>query len=222
MTAIEILKDSGILIAAYLFGAIPFCYVISKIISGKKLTEIGDKNPGGWNMIFNISKIWGVLGLILDLGKGYIVYFLVYNFSNHGNTLFFGATHNQILAMLSGVAVVSGHNYSPYLKFSGGKGIAAFLGFLFAVHPLTLIFLGIGMLLGLFIAKNMIWSVGLGIVVPSIFLLIYENSIIYLIMAVLLFAVMIPKQINKSIPLSTNFKFRKEKTLGDLFKPKIR
>ncbi len=222
MTAIETLKDLGILIAAYLIGAIPFCYVISKVISGKKLTEIGDKNPGGWNMVFNISRIWGILGIILDVGKGYMVYFFAYNFSNQGNTIFFGATHNQIIAMLSGVAVVLGHNYSPYLKFKGGKGIAAFFGFLLAIHPLTLFPIAIGMLLGLFIAKNMIWSIGLGIIFPSIFLIIYEDSIIYLLMALLLIAVMVPKQINRSIPLSLNFKFRKEKTLGDLFKPKVR
>src|SRR5450756_1677176 len=53
MAAILILKDLGILIGAFLIGAIPFCYILSKIVSGKNLTEIGDKNPGGWNLAFN-------------------------------------------------------------------------------------------------------------------------------------------------------------------------
>lgn len=222
MIAIETFKDSGILVAAYLIGAINFCYMLSKIISGKKLTEIGDKNPGGWNMVFNISKIWGAVGIILDVGKSYIVYILAYSLSSQLNIIFIGTTHSQFIAMLSGVAAVLGHNYSPYLRFKGGKGIAALFGFLTAIHPLTIPVIAIGMLIGLLFAKNMIWAVGLGIIFPSIFLMIYKNSIMYLLMAVLLIVVMIPKQINRSIPLSANFKFRKEKTLGDLFKPKIR
>ena len=80
MAIILILKDLEFLAAAYLIGAIPFCYIISKIISGKNLTEIGDKNPGGWNLAFNVSKIWGVLGIILDVAKGWAVYFLILNF----------------------------------------------------------------------------------------------------------------------------------------------
>ncbi|MHB8280865.1 MAG: glycerol-3-phosphate acyltransferase, partial [Candidatus Humimicrobiaceae bacterium] len=126
MAAILILKDLGILIGAFLIGAIPFCYILSKIVSGKNLTEIGDKNPGGWNLVFNVSKIWGIIGIILDVGKGYLVYFLVYNFSSQAYITFFGSSHNQLLAMLSGVAAIAGHNYSPYLKFGGGKGVATF------------------------------------------------------------------------------------------------
>jgi len=222
MAAILILKDLGILIGAFLIGAIPFCYILSKIVSGKNLTEIGDKNPGGWNLAFNVSKIWGIIGIILDVGKGYLVYFLVYNFSSQAYITFFGSSHNQLLAMLSGVAAIAGHNYSPYLKFGGGKGVATFLGFLFAVHPLTLLFIGAGMLLGLIWAKNMIWSVAMGIIFSSVFLYFFKDSTIYLLMMPLLPLVMIPKQINKSLKLSINFKFRKEKTLKDLFTPKIR
>ena len=41
-------------------------------------------------------------------------------------------------------------------------------------------------------------------------------------MILLLLAIMLPKQVNRNINLGLNFKFRKEATLGDLFKPKIR
>ncbi|MCL5073155.1 MAG: glycerol-3-phosphate acyltransferase, partial [Actinobacteria bacterium] len=60
----------GIIIACYLIGAIPFCYIIGQLAGGKKLTEIGDKNPGGWNLIFNVSKFWGIIGTMLDVAKG--------------------------------------------------------------------------------------------------------------------------------------------------------
>jgi len=222
MTVILILKDLGFIAAAYLIGAIPFCYIISKIVSGKNLTEIGDKNPGGWNLAFNVSKIWGILGIILDVSKGWVIYFFILNFLNLENFSFLNASHNQLLAMLAGVAAVTGHNYAPYLKFKGGKGIATFIGFLFAVHPLTLPIVAASILTGLFWAKNMIWAITMGIILSGIFLYFFKESAIYLIMILLLILVMVPKQINRSLKLSTNFKFRKEKTLADLFTPKIR
>lgn len=222
MTSILILMDFGILAAAYLIGSIPFCHIISKMVSGKNLTEIGDKNPGGWNLIFNVSKIWGVLGIILDVGKGWAVYFIVYNLINLESFTLMNASHNQILAMLSGIFAVTGHNYSPFLKFKGGKGIATFIGFLISVHPLTLLIIAASILTGLIWAKNMIWAISMGIIISGIFLYFFKDSPIYLIMALLLVLVMIPKQINKSLNLSANFKFRKEKTLADLFTPKIR
>jgi len=222
MTIVSILKDLGFIAAAYLIGAIPFCYIISKIVSGKNLTEIGDKNPGGWNLAFNVSKIWGILGIILDVSKGWVIYFFILNFLNLENFSFLNASHNQLLAMLAGVAAVTGHNYAPYLKFKGGKGIATFIGFLFAVHPLTLPIVAASILTGLFWAKNMIWAITMGIILSGIFLYFFKESAIYLIMILLLILVMVPKQINRSLKLSTNFKFRKEKTLADLFTPKIR
>ena len=208
--------------AAYLIGAIPFCCIISKIVSGKNLTEIGDKNPGGWNLAFNVSKIWGILGIVLDVAKGWAVYFFILNFLSLKDFTFLNASHNQLLAMLAGISAVAGHNYAPYLKFKGGKGIATFFGFLLALHPLTVPVAAAGILSGLFWAKNMIWAVILGIVFSGVFLYFFKESAIYLIMILLLVLVMIPRQINRSLKLSVNFKFRKEKTLGDLFTPKIR
>jgi glycerol-3-phosphate acyltransferase PlsY len=222
VTSILVLKDLGFIAGAYLIGAILFCYIISKIVSGKNLTEIGDKNPGGWNLAFNVSKIWGVLGIILDVGKGWVIYFFILNFLNLVNFTFLNASHNQLIAMLSGVAAVAGHNYSPYLKFKGGKGIATFIGFLIAVNPFTLLFIAAGILTGLFWAKNMIWAITMGIIVSGIFLYFLKGSAIYLIMILPLIVVMIPKQISRSQKFSASFKFRKEKTLSDLFTPKIR
>ena len=222
MTVILILKDLGFLAAAFLIGAIPFCQIIAKAAAGKNLTEIGDKNPGGWNLVFNVSKIWGILGIILDVAKGWVIYFFVLNFLSLQDFTFLNASHNQLLALLAGAAAVAGHNYSPYLKFKGGKGIATFLGFLLSVSPLTIPVVAAGILAGLFWAKNMIWSITAGIIFSGVFLFFFKESGIYLIMIPILIMIMVPRQINRSVKLSVNFKFRKEKTLGDLFTPKIR
>ncbi len=207
----EFFRNIGLIIICYLVGAIPFCNIIAKIHSNKDLRKIGDRNPGGWNLVFNVSKYWGVLGIILDLAKGYLSYFLVLRI-----------TGIEVVAILAGCAAVAGHNYSPYLKLTGGKGVATTLGFLLAVHPLTIIAFGIGIVSALFSIRNMIWGVVSGIIASSIFLWLLKDSSVYLIMGLVLLIIIIPKYINHSIKLSQNFKFRKEKTVKDLFAPRIR
>lgn len=207
----EFFRNIGLIVICYLIGAIPFCNIIAKIHSNKDLRKIGDRNPGGWNLVFNISKYWGIVGIILDVLKGYMSYFLVLRIAGV-----------EIIAVLAGCAAVAGHNYSPYLKLSGGKGIATTLGFLVAMHPLTLIAFAIGILSALFSIRNMIWAVVSGIIASSIFLWLFKYSPIYLIMGLILLVIIIPKYINHSIKISQNFKFRKEKTVKDLFAPRIR
>jgi len=211
MGSLELFRNIGLIMVCYFIGAIPFCNIIAKIHSNKDLRKIGDRNPGGWNLVFNVSKFWGSLGIILDILKGFLSYFLVWKI-----------TGIEIVAILAGCAAVAGHNYSTYLKFSGGKGIASTLGFLLAIHPLTIIAFGIGMLSALFSIRNMIWGVISGIAASSIFLWLFKNSPVYLILGVLLIIIIIPKYINHLIAIPHNFKFRKEKSLKDLFTPTIR
>ena len=211
MSNLELYRNIGLIVICYFIGAIPFCNIIAKIHSNKDLRKIGDRNPGGWNLVFNVSKIWGVTGIILDVLKGTLSYFLVLRI-----------TGMDIVALLAGCAAVAGHNYSPYLKFSGGKGVAATLGFLCAVHPLAVVAYGIGIVPALFLIRNMIWGIISAITAASIFLWLFKGSYLYLIMGELLIIISVPKYINRSINLSQNFKFRKEKSAKDLFTPKIR
>ena len=207
----EFFRNIVLIAICYFIGAIPFCNIIAKIHSNKDLRKIGDRNPGGWNLVFNVSKYWGAVGIILDILKGFLSYFLV-----------FRITGIEIIAVLAGCAAVAGHNYSPYLKLSGGKGIAATLGFFLAIHPLTIIAFAIGIISALFSIRNMIWAVISAIVASSIFLWLFKDSPVYLIIGIFLLVIIIPKYINHSIKISDNFKFRKEKTLKDLFAPRIR
>jgi len=211
MSNLELYRNIGLIVICYFIGAIPFCNIIAKIHSNKDLRKIGDRNPGGWNLVFNVSKIWGVTGIILDVLKGTLSYFLVLRI-----------TGMDMVALLAGCAAVAGHNYSPYLKFSGGKGVAATLGFLCAVHPLAVVAYGIGIVPVLFLIRNMIWGIISAVTAASIFLWLFKGSYLYLIMGELLIIISVPKYINRSINLSQNFKFRKEKSAKDLFTPKIR
>jgi len=211
MLDLEFYRNIGLIVICYFIGAIPFCNIIAKIHSDKDLRKIGDRNPGGWNLVFNVSKYWGSLGIILDVLKGFLSYFLVLRI-----------TGVEFVAILAGCAAVAGHNYSPYLKFSGGRGLATTMGFLLAINPFTIIAFAIGILSALFLIRNMIWGVVSAIVASGIFLWLFKGLPVYLIMMTLLLIIIIPKYINRTIRISHNFKFRKEKTVKDLFTPKIR
>ncbi|MGM0366370.1 MAG: glycerol-3-phosphate acyltransferase [Actinomycetota bacterium] len=205
-----LIRNILLVILSYLAGSLPFCYLIARL-KKKDLTKLGDKNPGGWNLAFNVSKPWGLMGALLDVAKGFLPYFIILRY-----------TGSEFTALIAGCAVIAGHNYSPFLKFSGGKGIASLLGLLLAIHPFSVIVFGTGIVLGLVLTKNMIWGVVSGMAAFTLFFTLYFNSGNYIIFGILLFLIIIPKYVNHSIPLTRNFKFRKEKALKDLFTPKVR
>ncbi len=205
-----LLRNTSFIILSYLIGSIPFCYIIAKL-KNKDLTMLGDKNPGGWNLAFSVSKFWGFWGALFDIAKGFLPYFLIIRY-----------TGSDFFALLAGCAAIAGHNYSPFLKFKGGKGIATLLGLLLAIHPFSVIVFGAGIVLALVLIKNMIWGVVSGITLSLIFFVYYYNSMIFVIFWLLLLLIILPKYLNYSNSFGVNFKFRKEKRLKDLFTPKSR
>jgi len=222
MGPVEILKDILFIVCGFIIGSIPFCYILGRFVGKKRLTEIGDKNPGGWNLVFNVSKFWGFIGILLDMAKGYLTYYLVLRFAYGSSEIILGTNHNMLIAVLAGCAAVAGHNYSPFLNWNGGKGLAAWGGFMTAGSWYAFFVGALGLLAGLFVALNMIWAVTLGIISTGIFLWLYTGAYVFLLSTIILLIIMIPRQINHELSLGKNFQFRKESSLGDLFKPKIR
>ena len=206
MESLEIYKNIGIVIFCYFLGAIPFCYIIAKICGRKDLTKIGDKSSGAANVICNVSKFWGIVGGLLDFAKGYVSYFVVLKI-----------TDLEFIAILAGCAAVAGHIYSPYLKFSGGKGFGTTFGVFTAIYPFTLIVYGVGLVSALLLIRNRLWGFIFGLVGSGIFLWILKGSLLYLVLVILLIIIIIPKDINRSESILANFKFRKEKKLKNLF-----
>lgn len=106
------------LIVAYLVGGIPFGLLIVKLKSGADVRESGSGNIGATNVLRTSGRGAGVLTLLLDAAKGLFAVWLA-------DTL----THSDVLWMsFAALAVLLGHCFSPYLKFTGGKAVASFLG----------------------------------------------------------------------------------------------
>ena len=104
---------------AYLLGSVPFGLVLTKLFLNKDLRNVGSGNIGATNVLRAGKKSLGLLTLVLDGLKGYITVAATY---------YYFTDYIYLAALLSFL----GHIFPVWLKFKGGKGIAVFLGILFA------------------------------------------------------------------------------------------
>jgi len=150
------------LIFSYLLGSFPSGYLISRI-SGKNVLKIGWRKTSGSNVFKNVGKRQGVLTGILDVTKGYLA---IYGAQRLG--------FSSEIQIFSGVAAVTGHNWSLFLKFAGGRGIGTFIGAFLALSPQLLVFSLIP-----FLILTIIWTASIGtllFLITAIFLSIYFNQ----------------------------------------------
>ena len=108
-------------IVSYLIGSIPTAYIFGKFYKGIDIRQHGSGNVGATNVFRVLGKEAGTIVLVLDILKGLIAVTLVADL--------FGITE-IIQRVILAVCVVSGHNWTIFLKFKGGKGIATSLGVL--------------------------------------------------------------------------------------------
>ncbi len=116
--------DSNLIIAiigGYLLGSIPFGLVLTRMAGLGDIREIGSGNIGATNVLRTGRKDIALLTLLLDSGKGAIAVILA--------SLFLSPS----LGAAAGAAAFIGHCFPSYLKFKGGKGVATFVGTLFAI-----------------------------------------------------------------------------------------
>ena len=110
----------GILVS-YLIGSIPTAYIFGRWLKGIDIRQHGSGNVGATNAFRVLGKAWGAVILILDILKGVVAVTLV------GDILQMTSLGNRLVLAL---AVVCGHNWTVFLQFKGGKGIATSLGVL--------------------------------------------------------------------------------------------
>jgi len=112
------------LLISYLLGSIPFSQLVAYLAKGVDLCKVGTRNVGGNNLIQNAGPGWGVLGGGLDVLKGAAAMWIAQGL---------GIPYPVWFA--AGVAVVAGHNWSIFLGFRGGKGLATGAGAIAFVAP---------------------------------------------------------------------------------------
>ena len=124
-----------LVIGSYLIGSIPTGFVVARL-RGVDIRKAGSGNIGATNVFRIVGKPAGVFVLLADASKGYIACTLLVR----ACAAWFGQPHPaqalESASLLSGVAAILGHNYTCWLRFRGGKGIATSAGVLLAVTPI--------------------------------------------------------------------------------------
>lgn len=136
---------------AFLLGSIPFGLIIAKL-KGINIRDHGSGNIGATNVLRVIGKKYGITCLLLDALKGFIPVMLAVNLvqitGKSTGLLHVGGLDSfalilpasdqfkgQLVHVITALAAVLGHNYSPWVGFRGGKGIATSAGVLLALMP---------------------------------------------------------------------------------------
>ncbi|QTN34027.1 glycerol-3-phosphate 1-O-acyltransferase PlsY [Akkermansiaceae bacterium] len=141
---------------AFLCGSIPFGLIIARA-SGIDIRKHGSGNIGATNVFRIVGKKHGLTCLLLDALKGFAPVVIAINlvrFSGHVPQIHIGLLDAfslelpageqlkaQLIHVVTALAAVLGHNYSPWIGFRGGKGIATSAGVLIALMPMAVLIL---------------------------------------------------------------------------------
>ena len=109
---------------AYLLGSISFSMLFSKYLKHDDVRAHGSGNPGTTNMLRTYGWKYGLATLVCDVLKGALAALIGYWLAGEDGMY------------LAAVMVVVGHNFSCFLRFRGGKGIAAAIGAYLVMQPI--------------------------------------------------------------------------------------
>jgi glycerol-3-phosphate acyltransferase PlsY len=133
----------SVVIIGYLVGSIPFGLLVGKLLARVDIREYGSGKIGTTNVLRTVGKKAAALVLLLDLLKGALAVIFAGLIVGRNylviNDFGLGLLVAQCLAAL---AAMAGHNWSVFLKFKGGRGVATFFGGLAALCPVAALFGG--------------------------------------------------------------------------------
>jgi acyl phosphate:glycerol-3-phosphate acyltransferase len=149
---VPVLAYIVVAVAAYLLGSIPTGFLVAKA-KGIDIQKVGSGNIGATNAMRVLGKPAGIFVMIVDALKGGVAVWLgacicVY-FSPHAKVELdlradpsgdpWHAYPIEFFQIIAGIFAVLGHNYTCWLKFKGGKGIATTAGVYLALAPIALV-----------------------------------------------------------------------------------
>jgi glycerol-3-phosphate acyltransferase PlsY len=122
-------------LGAYLLGSIPFGFLVAKA-RGIDIRHVGSGNIGATNAMRVLGKPAGIFVLVMDALKGFAAVWLC---SMILSRIDVSGSLRQTDPIVAGIGAVLGHNYTCWLKFKGGKGIATTAGVYLALAPWALL-----------------------------------------------------------------------------------
>ncbi len=119
------------LISAYLIGSIPTAYILGRLIKGIDIRRFGSGNIGATNTFRVMGKAPGLVVLAIDILKGFICVSYIADLFLYISP----AARPELYKVLVGLATITGHNWTVFLKFKGGKGVATSAGVVIGLIP---------------------------------------------------------------------------------------
>jgi acyl phosphate:glycerol-3-phosphate acyltransferase len=151
-------------ITAYLLGSIPTGFLVAKA-RGVDIRTAGSGNIGAANTFRAVGKTAGIIVLLIDALKGYVAVKICDLILKYFGVPESGMENYRILA---GVFAVLGHNYTCWLHFKGGKGIATSAGVYLALAPLAVLYALVAFIVGFGLTRyTSVGSILAAIVLPT-------------------------------------------------------
>ena len=123
----------------FLLGSVPFGFLVARLRK-VDIRQFGSGNVGATNVFRILGPGPGLLVFLLDFLKGAFAIYLA---------MYLGL--NPLWIIMTGLAAILGHSFSPFLKFKGGRGVATGLGVLLGIAPDIFVFI-------LIISAIIIWA----------------------------------------------------------------
>jgi acyl phosphate:glycerol-3-phosphate acyltransferase len=162
---------------SYLMGSIPFGFILTKIFLKKDIREIGSGNIGATNALRTGNKVIGYTTLFFDIAKAVIpILYIKFFFSE--------------FIYITSLCAFLGHVFPIWLKFKGGKGVATYIGILFAIDIyLGMLFISVWLITFTISKFSSLSSLIASSVIPInlLFLTQFNQVIFFTIMFVLIF-----------------------------------
>lgn len=190
-----------VIIICYLLGSIPFGYIVGRLFKKIDIREYGSGNIGATNAFRILGPSLASLVLIGDISKGIFSIYLV-RFLN---------IDNLSILVIAGIAVICGHDWSVFLKFKGGKGVATTFGVIFSFNSVISILAVTVWGMVLIFTKYASLSSILSLTSVSIFMILFKQPYEYIIfsLVILILAIFKHKDNIKRLKLG------KERKIGE-------
>jgi len=198
------MKIALVIISCYLLGSIPFGYIVGKLFKKIDIREFGSGNIGATNALRILGPPLASFVVIGDIGKGILSIYLVKYFN----------IDSSLILTIAGLAVICGHDWSVFLGFKGGKGIATTFGVVFTLNPtisiLALIIAGVVVITTRYVSLASIFAV----ISIFIFTILFKQPYEYIIFS----AIILVLGIFKHKDNIKRLKSRKEGKIGEKIK----
>jgi len=182
-------------VLGYLLGSIPSSYLATRLASGKDIRRLGGGNVGGLNVFREVGFLPAMSAAIVDVGKGAAAVAIA----------IWLLEVDTPFVLAAAVAVVVGHNWMLFLKFSGGKGMGPTIGSLLVLlpfydYPLGLAFFFAVALVLYIITRNVALSMGVGILALPFIAWLGVQSAEFVIYSIVLLVVVAVKFVPTAKP----------------------